>query len=403
MTPPLTRAEAASGAVTWFEAGGPELPVTATPTFSTPGLPPTSGAYSGAGVPPALVSGLTPSTSAGALSSAAPPAGPAVAPKDGAIFARPADSRRQSTTATRFELGGRAVTNGQEIWLPLPAGRMHVVELRYADTRRIGDLLLAARPKGGGAPFAPMKAESVWPNRHAYDLKTNEKNEPWIENPLKVQVDVIYPEGYTEHGRPKTVHNIGKKFVDPHLKDAWDVNHPGTPETDNVYEGNGQQLPDGELPRGCWLRLTLVRANTQPWETTGAPMTISYVQPQTLPRHGERRTVYTAARTDAGAIDFEGQTYVAPPPGGFRLGLTPGRKVAAILVQWTDQGSPDSGFARWRTADGQTRSTPPTWIGSGETKLIPLDDTVPQDGVIDISGSPRIRVARIEVLYSKAP
>ena len=83
---------------------------------------------------------------------------------------------------------------------------------------------------------------------------------------------------------------------------------------------------------------------------------------------------------------------------GRRLGWNP---IAAVLVNWTDQGTPESGYVHFTDAHGDAVQTPSYNIGSGETELIPLDGKVPKDGIIHVSGGSHLGVKKIEVLYAQ--
>lgn len=382
----------------WFTPQ--DLPTGQTPEQAsqanlTPALPSSNTALLAQGQTSPLTAGLHAAPKGGALSQAhiKPPA---IAAKEGAVFSRPERSSARTSTEFDFDFGWQAINAEQEIWVPLPAGQPHVIELEYQDARRTGDLLFSVRKKGTHGPYVSMRGDELWPKRAAYELKTNEKGEPWIENPVRVAVDIIYPDGGS-----KSVHHVGRKFVDPHMQDAYDVDSMRTPEVDNIFTGYGAQLPNEQLPPGCFLRMTVQKPNEQPWEKGKPALKLSYVRPQVMPPYAARKVVYTAQDTDPGAIQFEGTAYAKPPAKGFKLPLDPGRKVSAVLVRWTDQGGPYSGRLNWQTSDGAQHQSQSYWIGSGETELIPLDNTVPKDGIIHIGGSERIRVHSIEVLYAR--
>lgn len=274
----------------------------------------------------------------------------------------------------------RLVKHGQSVLVPLDAGRtLHMIELRYQDTRPLKDLEFNRRAPGGtwetfrGAEYRAMETLE---KQGKMELKREpDHNSIWVNNPVRVRVDVVDAQG-------QVVHTIGRKFLDPHVHDAWSPDGPGSAEVDNISNGY-EQLPEGKLPAGAQLRLTPT-IERKPWEADRVvAMDLSWVKPIYLPDHSAR------------ALVREGG-WEKPRAEGYAV--EPGRPIAAVFVKWTDHGGTSSGGVRLTLPDGSTFTTPPSNVGSGETELIPLDGAVSKDGKLYITGA-GIEVGTIEVLY----
>lgn len=281
-----------------------------------------------------------------------------------------------------FQVPGaqRDLADRQSALVPLEAKELHLIELKYQDTRPLRDLEFNYRKKG----------EHTWQTARGdvwFDLKSREKageievkrerdhNGPWINNPIRVQVEVLFPDG--------RVHSVGKKFLDFHVHDAHSPDSSGYPETDNISNGY-ERLPQGKLPEGCLLRLTPIHENRKSWEQDrGVAANLSWVKPIYKPSFIEQVRVHDAA------------AWEKPKAAGYPV--DPTRTIAAVLVTWTDHGGTSSGSVSMQSDQGPWRS-PRYNIGSGETELIPLDRKA-TDGRLRIEGY-GMELKRVEVLYA---
>lgn len=276
----------------------------------------------------------------------------------------------------------REVKDGQSVLIPLEGGReLHMIELRYQDTRPLQDFEFNMRPKGSSEwqTFRGDQYREMEQREKAGEVEI--KREPdhhamWINNPIRVRVDVVDANG-------QVLHSIGKKFLDPQLHDAWSPTSPGSAEVDNISNGY-EKLPAGKLPAGAFLRLTPVHQDRKPWEAERTlAMDLSWVKPIYMPEHSERVSVRQGSWEKPLAQGYEVQA---------------GRPIAAVLVTWTDHGGTSSGSVRLTRPDGSAMQTPSYNVGSGETELIPLDGAVAHDGKLFIEGY-GLEVGNIQVLY----
>lgn len=275
----------------------------------------------------------------------------------------------------------REVKDGQSVLVPLEGGReLHMIELRYQDTRPLQDFEFNRRLPGG--EWETFRGDEYWAMEQKEKAGEVEiKREPdhnsmWINNPIRVRVDVVNAQG-------EVIHTVGKKFLDPQLHDASSVDGPGSAEVDNISNGY-ENLPAGKLPDGAQLRLTPVHDHKKAWEANrDLAMELSWVKPIYMPTHSERVSVREG--------DWE-----KPRAEGYPIDA--GRPLAAVLVKWTDHGGTSSGSVRLTLPDGTTFATPSSNVGSGETELIPLDGAVSKDGKLFVEGW-GIDVGNIEVLY----
>jgi hypothetical protein len=295
----------------------------------------------------------------------------------------------------------KQIEAGCDVYVPLPEGVLHLVELSYQDVRPLADLLFShgsVRFRASQFTLSPWHAsEKVPPHARvegtalhgdwfsALDLEQRglisidrepDHNGPWIHNPLRVLVEIVYPNGKT--------FRVGRKFVDFSVRDAHELDGSGYTEIDNISRGY-ESLPSDPLPKGCRLRLRLERENRQAWEKVQAPMRLDWVKPQALPMFASRGVIHDAA-------DFE-----RPLHGGYSVDAS--RPLVAVLVTWSDQGTAQSGFVRFMGADGEEVRTPNSNIGSGETELILLHGKTAARGKVYLAGGSHLRVKRIEVLY----
>jgi hypothetical protein len=276
----------------------------------------------------------------------------------------------------------RAVKDGQSVLIPLEGGReLHMIELRYQDTRALQDFEFNMRPKGSSEwqTFRGDQYREMEQREKAGEVEIKREpdhNAMWINNPIRVRVDVVDANG-------QVLHSIGKKFLDPQLHDAWSPTGPGSAETDNISNGY-EKLPSGKLPAGASLRLTPVHQDRKPWEAERTvAMDLSWVKPIYMPEHSERVSVRQGS-------------WEKPQTQGYAVEA--GRPMAAVLVTWTDHGGTSSGSVRLTRPDGSALQTPSYNVGSGETELIPLDGAVSHDGKLFIEGY-GLEVGNIQVLY----
>jgi len=274
----------------------------------------------------------------------------------------------------------RDVKDGQSVLVPLKAGRkLHMIELKYQDTRKLSDLEFnRTAPGGGWETFRGDEYHSTVVKEKAGELQVkreSDHNAPWINNPVRVKVEVVDADG-------EVIHSVGKKFLDFHVHDAHSADSSGYPETDNI-SNSYESLPQGELPDGAMLKLTPMHENRKAWEADReVAMDLSWVKPIYMPEHSARTMVRTGG--------FE-----KPNPAGYDVEA--GRPIAAVFVKWTDHGGMASGRVKIATEDGTHRSSRYN-VGSGETELIPLDGVVSKDGKLHIEGG-GLEVGSIEVLY----
>lgn len=288
-----------------------------------------------------------------------------------------------NTAEIRFDVPAelRSVKDGQSVLIPLEGGReLHMIELRYQDTRPLKDFEFNRRAPGGQwETFRGDEYRSSEEKEKAGQLEI--KREPdhhamWINNPIRVKVEVVDANG-------NVLHTIGKKFLDPQLHDAWSPEGPGSAEVDNISNGY-EKLPEGKLPPGAQLRLTPVHEHKKPWEAERTiAMDLSWVKPIYMPEHSER------------ALIRQGE-WEKPATQGYHVEA--GRPIAAVLVKWTDHGGTSSGSVRITKPDGSIYQSPSYNVGSGETELIPLDGVIAKDGKLHIAGW-GLEVGNIEVLY----
>lgn len=280
----------------------------------------------------------------------------------------------------RVPHGDRQISDGQSVEIPLEGREIHMIELKYQDTRKLRDLEFNVREPGGtwktirGDQYHDMLAKE---KRGEVQIKRErDHNSPWINNPVRVKVEIVYPDG--------TTHNVGRKFLDFHVHDAHSADSSGYPETDNINR-TYENIPHGNLPEGSTLRLTPMFMDKKEWEADrDIAAELSWVKPIYMPEHKERVKVVSGY----GFKDID--------PKGYEV--DPNRPIAGVLVKWTDNGGTSSGSVSFDTENGSHRSSSYN-VGSGETELIPLDGKIAKDGKIHINGY-GIQVASIEVLYA---
>jgi hypothetical protein len=273
------------------------------------------------------------------------------------------------------------IHDGQSVLIPLEAGRtLHMIELRYQDTRPLRDIEFNRRV--GSGPWETFRGDeyhATVQREKAGEVvvkRETDHNAAWINNPVRVRVDVVDQDG-------TVIHAVGKKFVDFHTHDAWSAESSGSPETDNI-SNSYESLPQGLLPAGAQLRLTPVHENRRPWEQDRhVAMDLHWVKPIYLPEHSARAVVRTG--------DYE-----APSAQGYAVDKD--RPIAAIFVKWTDHGGTSSGRVRLTLPDGTETRSASYNVGSGETELIPLDGLMSKDGKLFIEGY-GLFVGDIQVLY----
>jgi hypothetical protein len=292
------------------------------------------------------------------------------------------EARRQNSSEIMFTVPShmRNVKDGQSVLIPLEGGRtMHMVELKYQDTRKLRDLEFNRRTPGGQwETFRGDEYHSTVQQEKAGELQVkreSDHNAPWINNPIRVKVEIVDADG-------NVIQNVGKKFLDFHVHDAHSPDSSGYPETDNI-NNSYENLPKGDLPAGAMLRLTPMHENRKAWEADrDVAMNLSWVKPIYMPQHTERAMVRQGG-------------WEKPNSAGYDVEA--GRPIAGVFVKWTDHGGMASGSVSIKTDNGVHRSQRYN-VGSGETELIPLDGVVSQDGKIYINGG-GLEVGNIEVMY----
>ena len=297
-----------------------------------------------------------------------------------------ADPQRADSTTALFEVPQslRNVADQQSVLLPLDGRELHLIELQFQDTRMLRDLEFNCRPKGSfeWKTFRGDQYLDLVEKEEAGEIeikREHDHNGPWVNNPIKVRVEVLYPDG--------NVHHIGTKFLDFNVHDAYSADSSGYPETDNISNGY-ESLPRGKLPEGCLLRLTPQHINRRPWEADRkVAMDLAWVKPTYIPDHAQRVEVFSSP----------GFTKVKPE--GYDV--DPNRKIAAVMVTWTDHGGTASGSVSIdKTATGDSFRSASYNIGSGETELIPVD-AYAKDGKVKVEGGYNVDVSRIQVLYAE--
>ena len=273
------------------------------------------------------------------------------------------------------------ILDRQSIVFPLDEGSLHLVELRYQDTRPLKDLEFNMRKKGefGWTTFRGDQYFEMKRREDAGEIEIKREpdhNGPWVNNPVRVKVEVLYPDG--------RVYDMGKKFIDFNVHDARSVNGSGVPETDNIYK----RMPRGELPPGTMMRLTPYFESKKPWEKDrDVACAFHWVKPIIVPKHKEKVRIRSA------------YNYETPPAEGYDV--DPNRKIAAVMVNWTDNGGTSRGSVSIETETGTLRSKLYN-VGSGETELIPID-AYAKDGKLKVhtSGSSSVDVRNLDVLYAE--
>jgi hypothetical protein len=290
--------------------------------------------------------------------------------------------QRPDVTCALFQVPGaqRKVLDRQPVLIPLDARELHVIELQYQDIRPLKDLEFNGCAAGSSAykPFRGSEYFERLQGERAGTFKIQREpdhNGPWVNNPVKVNVEVLFPDG--------RIHHVGNKFLDFNVHDAHSVDGAGYPETDNISNGY-EYLPDGPLPAGCLLRLTPHFTAKKPWEAqTNVAMDLRWVKPQYLPEH-----------TDAVSVFSAGGFQDAPAEG---FAVDPNRTIAAVLVTWSDNGGTASGSIRLDSTEQGAFTSPSSNVGSGESELIPVDRKA-LNGRIKLQGY-GIQVSDVRVLY----
>lgn len=293
------------------------------------------------------------------------------------------EGREVDTISRLYQVGAKEILERQSILVPLDPGQLHIVELRYQDTRKLRDLELNYKEPGsyewktfrGDQWFEMLRREKAG---EIQIKREPDHNAPWMNNPVRVKIDILYPDG--------RVHDLGKKLVDFHIHDAYSPDGSGSGETDNIYK----RMPRDPLPPGCILRLTPYIENKKSWESDrDVALRFEWVKPIRFPDYKEK------VRVRSGGYG----RYELPPSGGYDV--DPNRKIAAVMVNWTDEG----GFSRGSVSVNGERgrvSSQHYNVGSGETELIPID-AYAKDGKLFVHGhgSHPVKVGNIDVLYAE--
>lgn len=303
--------------------------------------------------------------------------------KEGRLVLNAKDGKWINSASQSFQVPGalQKVKDGDSVLIPLAAGELHMIELEYQDTRKLRDLEFNVRKSGdygwktfrGDEWFEMLDKES---SGQVEIKRESDHNAPWVNNPTMVSVEVVYPDGY--------VHDVGTKYLDFHVHDAYGADSSGYRETDNISNGY-EYLPRGVLPEGCFLRLTPHFPNKGSWEKKRKTAAELYwVKPIYVPEHVESASVYSVSG------------FKPIKSAGYKVER--GRPIAAVKVEWSDDGGTSSGGVSFDTDDGQFESDYFN-VGSGETELIPCDGKIPADGKIHVNGYD-VKVRSIEVLYA---
>ncbi len=306
--------------------------------------------------------------------------GGAKAVKDPVVLGSPS-APDAATRLFQVPSAERNIADKQSVLIPLEGKELHLIEVKFQDTRKLKDLEFNYREKGSyewktvrGDEWHALLARE---KRGEVDIKREgDHHSPWVNNPIRVKVEVLFPDG--------RVHDIGKKFLDFHVHDAHSAESSGYPETDNISNGY-ERLPRGKLPEGCMLRMTPLHENRKPWEKDREiAMELSWVKPIYIPDHAEKTRIH--------------KSYAFEKPASDGYAVDPDRKIAALMVRWTDNGGMASGSVSMKSDEGTWRS-PSYNVGSGETELIPVGGYA-RDGRVHIQGG-GVQVADIDVLYAE--
>lgn len=293
------------------------------------------------------------------------------------------EGRQADALSRLYQVGGKDILERQSILVPLEPGQLHIVELRYQDTRKLRDIEFNYR-EPGSYDWKTFRGDQ-W-----FEMERREKageiqikrepdhNAPWMNNPVRVKIDILYPDG--------RVHDLGKKLVDFHVHDARSPDGSGSGETDNIYK----MMPSAPLPPGCILRLTPYIENKKPWEANrDVALRFEWVKPIHFPEYKEK------VRIQSGGWG----NYKLPPSDGYNV--DPNRKIAAVMVNWTDEGGYARGSVSVNTERGRLSSDQYN-VGSGETELIPVN-AYAKDGKLFVHGHGihPVKVGNLDVLYAE--
>lgn len=268
------------------------------------------------------------------------------------------------------------IKRGQEVLIPLEPQTIHYIKLKFQDERKLRELQFTTN---GGTKFTgdelhAREAKEKSGSASSSDrIKRGANKEPWVLNPMKVKVDIVYPDGHT--------FNVGTKHVDFNTHDAYGPDSSGYPETDNI-NSQWDHLPSGELPPGCFLRLRPEHQNPQAWEKNRKDVIrLDWVEPHYKPV-GEKKRV------------FQSSGWSKAPSAGFEV--DPNRPIEAVYVRWTDNGGTDTGAMRLGGSNYRTSSKN---VGSGEEVMHVFDGRKAESGRLFLDGGYQTEIQYVDVVY----
>ncbi len=270
------------------------------------------------------------------------------------------------------------INRGEEVLIPLEPQAIHYIKLKFQDERKLRELQFTTNngTKFTGEELHAREAKEKSGNvSHGDRIKRGANKEPWTLNPMKVKVDIVYPDG--------KIYNVGNKHVDFSTHDAYGPDSGGYPETDNINH-QWDSLPYGELPPGCFLRLRPQHVNPQSWEKDRKDVIrLDWVEPHYEPV-GEKKRV------------FSGSGWTKPPSEGWKVDKD--RPIQAVFVKWSDHGGTDRASVK---LGGANYSSSSKNVGSGEEVMHVFDGRKADSGRIFLQGGYKTEVQYVDVVYGK--
>jgi hypothetical protein len=296
-----------------------------------------------------------------------------------------AEGEWESRLAHRFDVprAERVMGEGQRVMVPLEARELHVIEMQFRDQRKLAEQRFRFkepgdtkwRPFWGEDWFAMKKREA---KGEIEILRESAYDAPVITNPMFVEIAIVMPDGER--------YFVGNKRIEFHVHAMKHKNQRGYVELDVVNRAT-ERLPDGALPKGCALELTIGYEHRHEFhEPGGAHAEVQWVKPTYVPEHATRTVVHEAA-------DFE-------PIARDGYAVEKGRPISAVAVEWSDDISDAEGQLSFASDDGPYRSDL-RWVSSGETELFDARGLESTDGRLHIGGkkADELKVRRVEVFY----
>lgn len=301
------------------------------------------------------------------------------------------------------------MAEGQTLIVPLKPGLpLYGTKIEYQDVRSGKELLIEGMENGKSVTFPAGEYQS-WVSREKSSggkvaVKRSFNGEPYEHNPLIVHYRYVGADGKTLRGRKGAAE--GTKFVD------WEVASGGMREIDNINH-TYDRLPQGPIPEGAYLELSLERRNRQPHETTEKPLRVRWVRNQSELPASAKVKIYEAqsepwqAAWDAktkGDGKFpkiwqnaKAQGYRPIKSDGYPVEA--GRKVAYVQVTISDFGHWDRIRLRYTDAQGKEHLSKSENVGAGETKTFAMDHVV-KDGKIFFQGGSVTFIKDVTVGYA---